>query len=165
MKSGQRILAPRSYWFEDFQLGQVLTTNARTIGAAEISSFAGLTGDFMPIHMDAAFAARSEFGERIAHGLLGLVIAQGLIAMTGHVHESGIASLGWNNWRFKAPIRIGDSVHVRLRISALRGSASRPDAGIVTEEIELVNQAGSVVQAGEHVSLVLRRQSASKFTK
>ncbi|MCB1474578.1 MAG: MaoC family dehydratase N-terminal domain-containing protein [Rhodobiaceae bacterium] len=152
------IIAPSSYWFEDFHVGQTLVTSARTITAAELATFAGLTGDFMPIHMDAEFAARSEFGERIAHGLLGLVIAQGLIALTGHIHESGLASLSWNNWRFKLPIRIGDSVHVRLRIAALRDSASRPGAGIVTEQIDLINQDGQVTQTGEHISLIRKRK-------
>jgi len=154
----------RGYFYEDFELGLVMHSGARTITEHDIISFAGMTGDFSPIHMDAEFSKASPFGERIAHGLLGLVIAQGLVALTGHIWDSGVASLSWRNWEFKAPIRIGDTLRVRWTVTEKRKSRSQPGLGLITEFIELVNQNGAIVQQGEHVTLLKRRQLPTEHT-
>ena len=122
--------------------------------------FAGVTGDYSQVHTDAVHMADSGFGQRIAHGLLGLSIAQGLSWRTNYTDGTGIASLGWDKWRFRAPIFFGDTVHARWWAIDKRPSQSRPDAGIVVEHVELCNQRGEVTQQGEHTILVRRRGDA-----
>ncbi len=148
---------PTGLWFEDFVLGRTMRSPARTVTEADILTFAGLTGDFSELHTDELFARNTAFGGRIAHGLLGLAIAHGLICRTGHIRGTGLASLGWDKWEIRGAIRIGDTVRSVWRAVRLRESRSRPDAGIVTEWIELVNQHDAVVQRGEHTSLIRRR--------
>ncbi|RJF86325.1 dehydratase [Oleomonas cavernae] len=149
--------APRGYWFEDFEIGMVMESPGRTITEADILNFAGLTGDFTPIHLDDTFARASIYGERIAHGLMGLVFAQGLISLSAHLWDAGVASLSWKNWEFKEPLRLGDTVRARWTLTDKRESRSRPGLGIITEFVELVNQHGSTVQHGDHVTLVKKR--------
>ncbi|SMH38807.1 MaoC/PaaZ C-terminal domain-containing protein [Azospirillum agricola] len=144
-------------WYEDFVLGRTMRSPARTVMEADIATFAGLTGDFSELHTNEPFARSTPFGGRVAHGLLGLAIAHGLICRTGHIQGTGLASLGWDKWEIRGPIRIGDTVQSVWCAVRLRDSRSRPDAGIVTERIELVNQHGDVVQQGEHTSLIRKR--------
>lgn len=148
------------YW-EDFVAGVAYESAARTITEADIVSFAGLSGDFNPLHTDAEFAQQSIFGQRIAHGLLGLAIASGL-QMRGAVNQSTIlAFLGINQWTFRAPILIGDTVRVRMTVLNTR-ETRKPDRGIVTQQIELRNQRGAIVQHGEFVMLVQRRPAEAR---
>jgi len=149
--------AARGYWYEDLEVGMVMQSSARTVTAADVQAFAGLSGDFSPIHVDEHFSASSIYGGRIAHGLMGLVFAQGLIALSAHIWDAGVASLSWDKWTFKAPLRIGDTVRARWTLTAKRESASRPGMGIITEFVELVDQHGATVQHGEHVTLVKKR--------
>lgn len=143
------------YW-EDFTIGEVAESSARTITEADLVNFAGLSGDFNPIHMDAEFARASIFGQRIAHGLLGLAVASGL-PMHGGAHNATVmAFLGINGWRFQQPILIGDTIQVRMTIADKR-TTSKPDRGIVSQQIELRNQRGEVVQQGEFVLMIKRR--------
>lgn len=136
-----------------------MTTGTGTVAEADILAFAGLSGDNNPIHVDAAFAAKTPFGQRIAHGLLGLSIATGLSAATGHLDGSALAFVGMDEWRFLAPIRIGDTIHLRWTVLEARPSSS-PDAGVVVRRMEIVNQEGNVVQAGTFTVLVRRRPPA-----
>lgn len=152
--------APRGYWYEDLEVGMVMQSTGRTVSEADVLSFAGMSGDYSPIHVDEQVAEASIYGTRVAHGLLGLVLAQGLIAMSAHIWDSGVASLSWNNWIFKAPLRIGDTVRARWTLTAKRESHSREGMGIITEFVELVNQRGETVQHGEHVTLVKKRAAA-----
>lgn len=146
-------------WFEDFSVGSQVTTAARAVTEADIVAFADLSGDNNPIHVDAAFAAKTPFGQRIAHGLLGLSIATGLSAATGHLDGTAIAFVGLDEWRFLAPVRIGDSIHLRWTVLEARPS-SRPDAGVLVRRMEIVNQEGTVVQSGKFTVLVRRRPPA-----
>jgi acyl dehydratase len=148
------------FW-EDFTIGETAASSARTITEAYIVTFAGLSGDFNPVHVDAEFAAASIFGQRIAHGLLGLAVASGL-RMRGAVHHPAVmAFLGINNWTFRQPIRIGDTIRVHMTISAKRAT-SKPDRGIVTQQIELRNQSDEIVQQGEFTLMVRRRTAAEQ---
>jgi acyl dehydratase len=149
--------ASRGYWFEDLEVGMVMESPGRTITEADVASFAGLTGDFTPIHLDANYAKGTIYGERIAHGLMGLIFAQGLISLSAHIWDAGVASLSWKNWEFKAPLRIGDTVRARWTLTEKRESRSRPGMGIITELVELINQEGFTVQHGEHVTLIKKR--------
>ena len=139
--------------YEQQQPGRRYETAGRTIGEFEISSFAGLTGDYNPMHTDAQYAAASPFGRIIGHGALGFAIAVGLLNRTGMMDETALAFLGMSEWRFAAPIFAGDTVHVSGEIVAARRSSSQP-GGIITHRLELTNQDGAIVQTGSLSFLV-----------
>jgi acyl dehydratase len=151
--------AVRGLWYEDFEIGAEFGSPGRTITEADVVAFAALTGDYSPVHIDAHYASTTPFGARIAHGLLGLAIAQGLCLRSNYNEGTGIASLAWNRWTFLKPIMLGDTVHARWRVLHKRESRSRPNEGIVTERVALLNQHGVEVQEGEHVTLMHRRPS------
>lgn len=144
-------------WYEDFEVGTERLSPGRTITESDVMGFAGLTGDYSQVHTDEEFCKKTEFGTRIAHGLFGIAVAQGLMWRTNYTQGTGVASLGWDKWAFKAPIRFGDTLRARWRLTARRESASHPGMGIITEFVELVNQHGQTVQQGEHISLIRKR--------
>lgn len=142
-------------FFDDFQVGQEFVTKARTVTETDIVNFAALSWDTNPLHTDVEFAAQSPFGERIAHGMLGLVIHAGLSQMLGLMEGTLVAFLGLT-WRFHHPIKIGDTVHVVQRVQEMR-ETSQPERGVLTLEKELINQHGQVVQSGITTVLMLRK--------
>ena len=143
-------------WYEDFVEGIERLSPGRTITECDLVAFSGLTGDFSQVHTDEEFCKKTEFGTRIAHGLLGLSIAQGLCWRTNYTQGTGVASLAWNKWTFKKPIFIGDTLRARWHLLSKRLSGSKPGMGVITELVELVNQRGEVVQDGEHVTMIRR---------
>jgi acyl dehydratase len=145
-------------YFEDFEPGQEFVTRSRTITEADVVAFAGLSGDFNPLHMDEEFAKQTVFGARIAHGLLGLSIASGLINQLGIGEGTVMAFLGLT-WNFKGAIKFGDTITVRERVAEKR-ETSKKDRGILRMGISVVNQRGEVVQEGEHTLLIKRRELA-----
>jgi acyl dehydratase len=144
-------------YFEDFEIGSEYVTRSRTITEADVVAFAGLSGDFNPLHVDEEFSKQTIFGTRIAHGLLGLSVASGLINQMGICEGTVIAFLGLT-WNFKAVIRFGDTITVRQRLAEKR-ETSKNDRGILRMAITVLNQHGDVVQEGEHVLMVKRRNS------
>jgi acyl dehydratase len=148
------------HYLEDLQAGQSFVTAARTITEADVIAFAGLSGDFNPIHTDAESAKAGPYGQRVVFGLLGLAIATGLLDRIGVFSGSAIAMLGIADWTFTAPVFIGDTLHLELTILGVRPSRSKPDRGIVQRHFELRNQHGDVVQAGRIDVLVRRRPEA-----
>jgi acyl dehydratase len=147
-------------YLEDLTAGDTFTSAARTITEADVVGFAGLSGDFNPIHTDVEFARESPYGQRVVYGLLGLAILTGLLDRTGLFSGSAIAMLGISGWTFTAPVFIGDTVHLRLTITEVRRT-SKPDRGVVGRFFELINQDGVVVQQGNIDLMVRSRQSAS----
>jgi len=144
-----------SYRYEDLFVGMRFRSPGRTITDADIVGFAGLTGDFSELHTSDVYARNSEFGRRVAHGMLGLAYAHGLMwARTGELRETAIAFLGISDWRFIAPIFVGDTIFVNYALAELRDSKSRPTQAIATFDVELVNQDGGVVQRGRKALLV-----------
>ena len=141
--------------FEDLSVGQEFTSPGRTVTEADIVIFAGLSGDYNVLHTDAEHMKSSIFGERIANGLLGLGIQQGLASRGEPAAAHGL--LSGLQWKFKGPIKIGDTVHVMSRVSAKKDG---PDGehGLVTVERRLLNQRGEVVQEGETEHLLERRK-------
>lgn len=142
-------------YFEDFSVGEQMMTPRRTVTESDVVTFAGLSGDYNPLHMDAVGAGETIFGQRIAHGLLGLSIASGLGARLGMFEESVIALLNVN-WNFKGPIFLGDTIHARITVSKKR-ETSKPDRGVLTRSVELFKQDDTVVQQGTITTLVQRR--------
>ena len=147
--------ADPAVYFEDILVGEEYTSPGRTVTEADVVIFAGLSGDYNVLHTDAEHMKASQFGERIAHGLLGLSIQQGLLDRVVTAQVTG--PLAAVKWKFKGPIKIGDTIHVLSRIAAKRDG---PDAGrgLVTVERRLLNQRGDVVQEGETEHLVERQK-------
>jgi len=141
-------------YFEDIEVGEEYLSPGRTVTEADIVIFAGLSGDYNVLHTDAEFMKSSIFGERIAHGLLGLAIQSGLLTRSMRPYAT-LAFLGLR-WKFKGPIKIGDTVKVRAKVISKR-ETGKPDRGIVTLEREVINQRGEVVQEGETDVMVARR--------
>lgn len=141
-------------FYEDIPVEDEQVTPRVTVTEGHVLAYAGMSGDYSALHLDEIYAASTEFGGRIAHGLMGLSLADGLKVQSGYF-QTGVA-LGWS-WNFRAPIRIGDTLQVRFRIAEARTSKSRPRMGIVTVVVELLNQRGEIVQDGEHRLMVPRR--------
>lgn len=142
------------YW-EEFEVGAKFVTRARTITETDVVMFAAMTGDYNPLHTDAEFMKTSIFGERIAHGLLGLSVGVGLTAGLGIAQGTVIAFLGLT-WNFTGPIRLGDTIHVEETVAEKR-ETKKADRGIVVWDMEIVNQRGEVVQKGQRTLMVRRR--------
>ncbi|GLH62989.1 MaoC/PaaZ C-terminal domain-containing protein [Parageobacillus sp. G301] len=133
--------------FEEYAVGERHRSRGRTITETDIVQFAGVSGDFYPLHMDREYAQRTQFGERIAHGMLTLSAATGLWVM-----EPGmiLAFYGIDSLRFVRPVKIGDTIYVESEVKQLteRGET----AGLVTVHQRIVNQHGeTVVNAIVHV--------------
>ncbi len=146
-------------YFEDFEVGATFTTTGRTITEADVMLFAGLSGDFNPLHVDREHSKEGPFGEPIAHGLLVLAVAAGLGVQTGIFTGTNLAFLGLEDWRFVGPVRFGDTIHMESTVIEARRSASKPDRGIVRIGQEIRNQNGDVVQKGIFASLMAARTS------
>ncbi|GAC1345172.1 MAG: MaoC/PaaZ C-terminal domain-containing protein [Acetobacteraceae bacterium] len=139
---------------QDFILGQRFETPGRTITEADIAAFAGLTGDYNPVHTDETFAAATEFGGRIAHGPMGIGIAFGLASRLDLIDGTVVALLGVN-WAFKAPVRAGDTVRASIEVTEHR-PVKHPEHGLLGLRFTLLNQDGTTVHAGA-ATLLMRR--------
>jgi len=144
--------------WDDAEVGQSCTSPEYEVTEARVMAYADLTGDHTPVHTDEAYARTTPFGARVAHGLFGLSIADGLKTRSELRFVPGM-SLGWE-WRFVAPIKLGDTVRVRFHVGSKRQSKSKPGWGIVILPSELINQRDEVVQKGEH-RLLLPNRSAT----
>lgn len=152
------IAIQRGLYFEEYNVGDYVTTPGRTITEADIINFASLSGDWNPIHVDAEYAKQGMFGERIAHGLLGLSIATGLAVQMGFITNTVIAFMGLE-WKFRAPIKIGDTICVRAEVAEAK-PVPRLGGGIVTFNVEILNQRAETTQKGTWSMLVKFKPSA-----
>lgn len=143
----------RGLSFEEFEPGQTITTQGRTVTEADLVSFAALTGDWNPIHTDAVFAGQQPLGQRIAHGLLGMSIASALVMRLGLLDESLLAFREVDTWKFSRPIFIGDTVHVKFTILETR-PIPRLQGGLISIGLELLNQNEQITQHGRWSVLV-----------
>jgi len=134
------------------EVGRTLVTPGRTIGEGDINLFAGLVGDFTPIHVDAVFAKASPFGARIAHGPLAMSTAIGMLTHTGILGERVLGLLNLN-WDFCAPVKIDDTIRSRVRVEDLRPT-SKPGRSVASFAFEVFNQDETVVQRGRMLVLV-----------
>jgi len=142
----------RGLFFEEFAVGDSVTSSGRTITEADIVAFAALSGDWNAIHVDAEYAAKGMFGERIAHGLLGLAVASGLAVQLRFIEGTVIAFMGLD-WKFRAAIKIGDTIRVHAEVAELKATP-RLGGGIVTFNVQLLNQRDEVTQRGTWSMLV-----------
>ncbi len=146
----------RGMYFEEFEIGQTLTTPARTITEADVVNFAGLSGDYNPLHTDAQFAAETPYGRRIAHGMLVMAVATGLAARHGFIEGTALA-FREVSWKFSAPVFLGDTVHMVAEVVELK-PMPRLGGGLVVLKASMVNQEGKVVQRGEWRVLMKSRE-------
>jgi acyl dehydratase len=150
--------ATRGRFFEDFKVGQQLTTVGRTVTEGDIMMFAGVTGDNNPIHTDAEYSKATQFGQRVAHGLLGLSIMSGLAWRTGILEGTVIAFREVNDWKFVRPIFIGDTIHADMTITDTK-ALPRIGGGSVVIDFDGRNQAQETVMRGSWTVLVMSRPS------
>lgn len=143
-------------YFEDFTEGEQLKTLGRTLTEADIVNFSGFTGDFNPLHTDKEFADASPFKGRIAHGMCGMSMATGLMVRLNILEGTILAFFGIEDWKFKAPIMIGDTIHCVVTVAETKES-SKPDRGLVKMDIDVINQNGLSTQSGRLVVLMKRR--------
>ncbi|WP_027363967.1 MaoC/PaaZ C-terminal domain-containing protein [Desulfotruncus alcoholivorax] len=134
--------------FNEWVVGDEYITPGRTITETDVVMFAALSGDYNELHTSKEYMKKSEFGERIVHGLLGLAISHGLLFRTGILEGTGIAFLGIESWQFKAPIFFGDTVYVKVKVVEKRPSKSKPDRGIIKVLVQLIKQDGTITQEG-----------------
>lgn len=147
---------PRGMYFEEFEPGQRLVTAGRTITESDIVAFAGLSGDFNQIHVDAEYSKSALPGQRIAHGLLVLSIAEGLVVQTGLMEGTIIVFREITEWKFIKPVFIGDTIHVEFEIKETR-PMSRLSGGLVEIELDVKNQHGDRVMKGTWSALFQSR--------
>ncbi len=145
-------------FLEDYTVGEVLVSPARTMTETDVLTFAGLTGDWHPLHTDAVFAAKSMFGQRIVHGMLTLAVGSTLILRLGpyvYIPKSFIAFYGVENVRFVRPVFLGDTIHSVNRVEALVEKDGQ--RGILQYRGEILNQHGETVLVWTSRMLVGRR--------
>jgi len=143
---------PGGRYFEEFAVGDEVLSQGRTVTEADIVAFAALTGDYNPLHTDAEYAKGTIFGERIAHGLLGLSIASGLLDRLGFITGTVEAFMGLQ-WKFRGPIKIGDTIHTEARV-ARKKEMRRLGGGIVVFDVAVINQRDETVQKGQWTVLI-----------
>lgn len=143
------------YWFEDFAPGQSFVSQGRTLTDADLVFFAGWSWDTNPVHTDADLAQGGRFGAQIGHGLMGMSIAMGLASRLGVFEGCSIALLGVDEWRFRLPLFVGDTVRCRVEILSVRATSSG-EAGILDRRFSLL-RGEDVVQEGRIGLMVARR--------
>ena len=144
---------PRRY-FDEIELGEEYESPGRTVTEADIVMFAGLSGDYNVLHTDAEFMKKSIFGERIAHGLLGLAIQSGLFSRATAPYAT--LALGGLRWKFKVPVKIGDTIRLRAKVIEKK-DLEKPDRGLIVLERTVLNQRDEIVQQGQTDLIVQKR--------
>ena len=147
--------APKGKFYEELQTGDVHVTAARTVTEADIVSFAGISGDFNPLHTDEEFARTTPFGSRIAHGMLVASIATGLANQSG-LFEGTTLALLQQTIRYQGPTRPGDTIRLELAVKEKKES-KKPDRGIITFGTAVKNQKDETVLGGEWTLMMRRR--------
>jgi acyl dehydratase len=133
-------------------VGQIYTSPRRTITETDIIQFAGLTGDYNPLHTDDVFAAASDFGQRIAHGPMLVGMSFGLLSRVGLLDGTALALLEIT-WTFQAAVKPRDTVHVRATVTDAR-QTRKIDRGVIQLAIEVLDQRDKTVQTGQAKVLV-----------
>ncbi len=137
---------PLGMYFEEIEINMVFRTRGRTITEADIVQFAALTGDYNPMHTNAEYMKDHAMGQRVAHGMLTLSYAVGLIYQLGFMERTVLAFRGLE-MKFSLPVLIGDTIHAVAKITEMKKMA-RLGGGNVTCETKIINQEGKTVQSG-----------------
>lgn len=151
----QPVKTMQGLYFEEFNEGMILETRGRTITETDVVNFAGISGDFNPMHTNEEFAKTTQFGKRVSHGMAVLSMATGLAYQMGFLEGTVLAFTGLE-WKFRAPVFIGDTVRVRITVTKKR-EMKRAGGGFVTCDIQVLNQDDAVTQKGEWTFLMASR--------
>lgn len=143
---------PLGRYYEEIGVGETFESPARTVTETDVVLFAGLSGDYNQLHTDVEFAKGTRFGERLAHGLLVLSIASGLVTRLGFIEGTVQAFMGLE-WKFHGPVLIGDTVRVGVEVLRKR-PMDRLDGGFIFLEVIVLNQRDEVVQKGTWTALL-----------
>lgn len=146
----------RGKYFEDFNIGDVITTAQRTVTEADVVTFTGVSGDFNPLHTNEEFMKTTPFGGRIAHGLLTVSIATGLINQLGVFEGTNLALLSMNI-KYTGAVKFGDTIRMELKTLEKKES-SKPGKGVITYQANVLNQKDETVVEMEWVLLMKRRE-------
>jgi acyl dehydratase len=144
----------RGLTFEQFNLGDTFTSPARTVTEADVVAFAGLSGDFNPLHTDETFARTTPFGARVAHGMLSAAMATGMANWTG-VFEGTTLALMEQVIQYKGAVKFGDTIHLELTVTEKK-ETSKPDRGVVVFGTHVCNQEGKAVIEGKWTLMMKR---------
>jgi acyl dehydratase len=150
----------QAHGIEHLEEGREYVTGSRRITGEDILAFAALSGDHNPLHLGDRDGEEGEFGGRIAHGVLGVAVATGLLSQLGLTRGSLVALLGVR-WDFRAPVRPGDELRARVRVLETR-LTRRGDRGVVRLRMRLLNQREELVQEGELTELVRCRSAVAR---
>lgn len=153
--TGRKFIDPQEKWFEDFELGDVMTTRGRTVDIGDVTVFAGLTGDHYQLHTDGAFMEGGRFGQRIAHGPLTFSLAVGLVGLSGFYGDAIVALVEITGLRAMKPVVAGDTLHVVAEVTGL--DASGPKYGSLAVTYSVRNQKGEEVMTFLQTMLAKRR--------
>ena len=142
--------------FHDIEVGGTVRTQGRTVTESDLTSFAGVSGDFNHLHTDADRMADSMFGKRIAHGMFVFSAATGLIwqARSPEERASVVAFYGIDRVRFRAPVFVGDTIHVELEVIDKEEREEGPGTGVIAYDLEVVNDSATTVLSCEMRSLM-----------
>ena len=143
------------YW-EEWEIGAEFKSSSRTMTEADIVMFAGLSGDYNPLHIDEEFCKKTQFGTRIAHGPLVYAIAAGLLFQLHLYDETLIAFLGFDSLKFTKPVKAGDTIHARIKVLEKR-ETSNAERGVMKRQLQVLNQRGEVVQDAIQAFLLKRK--------
>ncbi len=143
------------YW-EEWQVGKTFESAARTITETDIVNFAGISGDYNPLHINEEYCKNTQFGTRIAHGPLIYAIAAGLLFQLHLYDDTLIAFLGFESLKFTKPTKIGDTIHAKITVTEL-SETSKSDRGVMKRQLQVINQRGEVVQEGIEAFLMKRK--------
>lgn len=145
--------------FEDAEIGTRFTVEGRAVTGQDLLGFAEISGDSHPVHTDAAWAAKSPFGQRIAHGPFGIALAIGLFGRIGAFRETAIAMTDIGDWQFRAPIYVGDFLSLEMTIVGKR--TTRSGRGIIDRRMRLLKSDGTVAQEGTSGLLIAHRTTGA----
>ena len=161
MKGGDVILEEKchvsfqkKHW-EDFFVGEKIKTWAITVTETHLVNWAGVTMDYYPIHMDAEYAKKGHFGQRVAHGPLTFALSIGLLGSTGFLGDSVISWLGLQNMKIPAPVFIGDTISVMVEVIDKK-ETSNLARGVAIMRYTILNQEGKSVMVYDSVLLMKR---------
>jgi acyl dehydratase len=148
---------PRGLTFDQFNVGDVYVCQGRTVTEADVVNFAGISGDYNPLHINEEYGQATPFGGRIAHGVLVLAMATGQINQLG-IFEGTTLALLQQTIKYLGPVKFGDTIHLESKI-AKKKEPSKPDRGILTLENKVVNQHGQTVIEVQEVVMIKRGEA------
>jgi acyl dehydratase len=143
------------YW-EECEVGKSFETAARTVTETDVVNFAGISGDYNPLHINEEYCKKTQFGTRIAHGPLVYAIAAGLLFQLHLYDDTLIAFLGFESLKFTKPVKIGDTINAKVTVTEVT-ETSKPDRGVMKRQLQVINQHGEIVQDGIQAFLMKRK--------